>query len=532
MLSENNIKFGIFPLYCFMLLVPSLIISGDGFLKALYPLIFFVALLYNYRSFFWLSLPFYCLSPFILYYEVIYDTPTDITIWLTILGSSATEAKAYFYSIEVLLALGLIAPYLLLAPVFYAKIPAQHLKLPLWLRILGLSLICSPIYRFTQADTSTLGYLSVYRHFKQSYPLNLVLGYPSAKLEVQQVKNYMAAQNNLQCSVTSSSSSAQTIVLVLGESARRDRLSLYGYTKNNTTPYLDEHKQELWLFDNMISGSFITSRSVPTLLTGQLENTNGLAPSFLNAFNAAKFKTYWFSAQSQFGEFDSLVSAYASSAQEKSFLTQHSYSASLATHYDGELLKRFDLALADPIQSKKLIVLHFYGSHAEFSKRYPAEFAKFNDQYDNTILYTDYLLEQIIQKLQHHGGASTMLYTADHGLNLGECQNNTSAHLDIKSNFDVPFIIWASSAWKTQHPDFVQRLTTQKNQAVSSINLMPTLLDMAQIKCQSVNNAQSLLNPNFKVESRFVLTLSDTVNYDQGKNDAECHLVNTDQMIK
>ena len=515
----------VFPTYCLMLLIPSLIISGDGFVKALYPLIFFIVLLYNNRTFFWLSLPFYCLSPFILYYEIIYDTPTDITVWLTLLGSSATEAQAYFYTAEVLLALALILPYLLLIPFFYAQIPAQRLQLPLWFRIIGLSLICSPIYRFAQAETPTLGYLSVYRHFKQSYPLNLVLGYPAAKMEVQQVKNYTTAQNQIQCSTTTASSAPQTIVLVLGESARRDRLSLYGYTQNHTTPYLEQRKQQLWLFDNMISASFITSRSVPSLLTGQLKNTEGAAPSFLNAFNSANFKTYWLSAQSQFGEFDSLVSAYASSAQEKSFLTQHSYSASLATHYDGELLKSLEHALADQSNTQKLIVLHLYGSHAEFSKRYPAEFAKFDNQYDNTILYTDYLLDQVIQKLEQKGGSTTMLYTADHGLNLGECQDNTSAHLDIKSNFDVPFIVWASSGWKQQHPNLAQRFAAQQQQALSSINLMPTLLDMAQIQCQSLQNQHSILAPHYKAQPRSVLTLNDTVDYDQGHNDNECHLV-------
>ena len=40
MLSKHRIKFIVFPLYCLMLLIPSLIISGDGFVKALYPLIF------------------------------------------------------------------------------------------------------------------------------------------------------------------------------------------------------------------------------------------------------------------------------------------------------------------------------------------------------------------------------------------------------------------------------------------------------------------------------------------------------------
>lgn len=141
------------------------------------------------------------------------------------------------------------------------------------------------------------------------------------------------------------------------------------------------------------------------------------------------------------------------------------------------------------------------------------------------ILYTDYLLDQVIQKLEQKGGSTSMLYTADHGLNLGECQDNTSAHLDIKSNFDVPFIVWASSGWKQQHPNLAQRFAAQQQQALSSINLMPTLLDMAQIQCQSLQNQHSILAPHYKAQPRSVLTLNDTVDYDQGHNDSECHLV-------
>ncbi len=175
-----------------MLLVPSCIISSDGFFKALYPLIFFVFLIYHYRRFFWLSLPIYLLSPFALYYEITYNAPTEISVWLTILGSSTTEGKVYLSTLDLPLAIGLIIAYIIPLIFFYYFIPNQRLSTPIWLRILALCLIFSPIQRYLKAPDHQQGFLNVYRHFKQSYPLNLLLGLPAASLEVNRVKDFIA----------------------------------------------------------------------------------------------------------------------------------------------------------------------------------------------------------------------------------------------------------------------------------------------------------------------------------------------------
>ncbi len=268
----------------------------------------------------------------------------------------------------------------------------------------------------------------------------------------------------------------------------------------------------------------MTSKSVPTLLTGKLNGTDNLSPSIVNAFNAAGYKTYWFSAQSQYGEYDSLVSAYASSAQETQFLTQHSYSASLETHYDEELLKSFDRALAEKTHHK-FIVLHLYGSHADFTKRYPPQFNKFKDTYDNTVLYTDYLLNEVIQKLKATNVDANLIYTSDHGLNLGECKENSSLHLDMKNNFDVPLIMWSSSSWKQHHPEMASTLSKEQSSAISSINILPTLLDMRGIHCKNISQERSLFNSKYKTYPREILATSETVNYDKGHDDSQCHLV-------
>ncbi|AOA59848.1 hypothetical protein BFG52_03230 [Acinetobacter larvae] len=511
-----------------MLLIPSAIISGDGFVKALYPLLFLLGLIAHTRRFFWITLPFFILSPAVIYYEIVYDSPTDITLWFTLLGSSQSEASAYLSSINIALSTTLLLAYACMLVVFIRFIPNQKIKLPIWLRILFLCLVFIPIARYIKTEgDSQQKFLNVYRHYKQSYPLNILFGYQAAHLEVNRVKQFIANQDKIQCSIQSSNTAAPatTTVVVIGESARRDRLSLYGYQTNNTTPRLNQRRDDLWVFDNMVSGAFITSRSVPALLTGRVEDNDHLYPSFINAMNAAGYKTYWFSAQAKFGEFDSLVSAYASAAQQHKFLNQHSYSTSLHDFYDEELLPDLDQALAENKDQNKLIVLHFYGSHADFRRRYPKQFDIFKDPYDNSIAYTDYLLDQVIQKLEKQGGLSNMLYVSDHGLNLGQCQDNPSGHLDMKSNYDVPFIMWASPAWKKQNPTWSQQLKQAEQQALSAENIFPTLLDSAEIHCQNQSNQLSILNPQRPQHARKVLTLMQTVDYDQATDDDECHLV-------
>lgn len=107
--------------------------------------------------------------------------------------------------------------------------------------------------------------------------------------------------------------------------------------------------------------------------------------------------------------------------------------------YDEILLS----GLADEIRAsdkdKILVVLHTSTSHGPtYNKKYPIHFEHFKpvcnsvelancspneliNAYDNTIVYTDYLLAQTIEKLKELTDyKSTMLYVSDHGESLGK----------------------------------------------------------------------------------------------------------------
>jgi lipid A ethanolaminephosphotransferase len=118
--------------------------------------------------------------------------------------------------------------------------------------------------------------------------------------------------------------------------------------------------------------------------------------------------------------------------------------------------------------NKVLIVLHTSTSHGpEYNKKYPKEFEKFTpvctsvelahctqqeliNAYDNTIVYTDYLLHNVIEQLQAVTAYETcLLFVSDHGESLGE--NGLYMHgvpmaMAPKEQYEIPFIVWTSSA--------------------------------------------------------------------------------------
>jgi lipid A ethanolaminephosphotransferase len=114
--------------------------------------------------------------------------------------------------------------------------------------------------------------------------------------------------------------------------------------------------------------------------------------------------------------------------------------------------------------------LHTSTSHGPtYSKKYPPQFETFKpvcnsvelgkcsqteliNAYDNTIIYTDYILSQVIENLkQLKGFNSAMIFVSDHGESLGE--NNLYMHgipisIAPKEQYEIPFIVWVSDGSK------------------------------------------------------------------------------------
>ena len=320
-------------------------------------------------------------------------------------------------------------------------------------------------------------------------------------------------------------------VLVLGETARKHNFGIYGYSKN-TSPNLDSISN-LISYNDVRSNSNVTSLSIPFILSRADPNNTALKmkePPILNAFKESGFKTYWISNQqigtgSIFGLYAQLADSYINVSKSLD-----------AAGFDENILPDFDRILKDDAQ-KKFIILHTVGSHYRYNYRYPEAFEKFKpnlkkglsiesfssynnkeeiiNSYDNSILYTDFILAKIIAALKRSKSSSFMYYISDHGENLFDTTERKFLHgyeKPTKYELEIPLFIWHSNNYKENYPNVINNLVKNNDKKIMATNTFHTLLDMANIRLPNFNYKKSFANKKFDtLQKRTIYTVNKTI---------------------
>ena len=288
----------------------------------------------------------------------------------------------------------------------------------------------------------------------------------------------------------------ETYIFVIGETSRRDYYSLYGYYRD-TTPKLD--KQEgLLAFKDAISPANATVPSLKAILhlsTAEDDSQFYRTKSIVSLAKEAGYKTWWLSAQSRYGKYETSVTSSAIDSDVKQYIEGDK---TLSRTFDSILLPLLDEGLADQAQ-QKFMVMHLYGSHISYKRRYPKEYSLFNgipqgyekhakktqqkiNEYANSTAYTDYVLGEIIQKTDDKNETACVVYIADHGEYLAENRGDdfighggANPH---KVEVEVPLLIWCSKEYRDANPE--KWTAMQKNQN-SPINLDDTFYSLADI---------------------------------------------------
>ncbi|UGQ46702.1 phosphoethanolamine transferase [Massilia endophytica] len=343
----------------------------------------------------------------------------------------------------------------------------------------------------------------------------------------------------------SADTAPEVVVLVLGESSRYDRWSLNGY-KRETNPLLSQEENLVPLSD-VVTSVAATRLSVPVIISRkpamQSLKDGFTEKSFVSAYKEAGFKTWWLSNQISFGKFDTPVSVFAKEADVIQFLNLGTFNNN--SNFDEILFEPLRHALADP-SPKKLIVLHTLGSHWNYSQRHPQSFDKWkpslfgidkpvytdldikpqlNNSYDNSILYTDWFLSQVIATLKGGEQSAAMLYVADHGQTLydGSCRLAFHGH-NTQFEFHVPAFVWYSGQYLERYPDKVEQLARHRKTPLATENMFHTLLDMADIRYPDDRLEWSFLSAQFKRHKRYVDSYGWS-NYDNSTFRGDCREV-------
>jgi len=336
-------------------------------------------------------------------------------------------------------------------------------------------------------------------------------------------------------------------LLVIGEAARYDRFQINGYERP-TTPRL-AGIDGLLSFRDVISPAPATLLAVPMLLTAATapEAREALRlPSLPAAFRAAGFHVHWLSTQARHGRWDTTVSSFAQDADDARFLGSQLGNEGSAgqTALDTELIPVVRDILARNEQ-KILLILHTMGSHALYSDRYTPEFDRFpadptvcaearrrvlvegaftkeqqtalDNSYDNSILFTDSVLADLIGVLEDQHAVSGFYYVSDHGENGGDASYLPFGHGNLSSEvLHIPLLVWLSPEYRAARTRQSAALAEHVAVPISSTTTFHTLFDLAGLGGARSDPAHSIASPEFRPSVRMVTNLhGDLKDYDR-----------------
>lgn len=304
------------------------------------------------------------------------------------------------------------------------------------------------------------------------------------------------------------------IVLVIGETSRACNWSLLGYGRD-TNPYLS-HADGLAAFGNALSQSNTTHKSVPMLLspiTAEDYDDIYAHRGIITAFKEAGYATTFLSTQGRNGSF---IDFFGCEADNHRFLREELGSDCISV-VDNDLLPAVKRAI-DNTGGKRLIVLHTYGSHFDYTERYDGQTPHFTpdrpvkaepkhrdnliNSYDNTIRYTDQFLAKLIIMLEACGNEAAMVYTSDHGEDIYDDDRQLFLHASPVPSYyqlHVPFLVWMSTSYRTAHPASWEATCGNTPRTVaSSVAFFHTALDLACIQSTALDRSKSVASHIYK----------------------------------
>lgn len=320
-----------------------------------------------------------------------------------------------------------------------------------------------------------------------------------------------------------------TVVLVLGETTRGDRLGLNGYYRD-TTPHLAQ--QHLINFHNVVSNATTTLISTPIIMTrsmGELNSKIFPEKSLIAAFGEAGYETFYISyiGPSNMGE-NSIDNM--SSDADHYINTSEANKPDPTTPTDIIGLKSVQQALTAKAE-KKLIVFKLIGSHFNFHDRYTEDFNVFrpshldvpftgpkleeqdilNNSYDNSLLVTDYTVSHIIDELKQLNGRTSLAFISDHGISIFD-NPKSSYGGPTRHNYSIPLFFWFKPGYFNPH--MVETLASNTEAKIDSTCFLDTFLTINNIatnKHKGCNLATSQIKPY----PRMVIRKNKFVNFDK-----------------
>ncbi|QCE34456.1 hypothetical protein FAI40_03380 [Acetobacteraceae bacterium] len=282
----------------------------------------------------------------------------------------------------------------------------------------------------------------------------------------------------------------KNIVLVIGESATSTHYSTYGYPVL-TAPFLDKmlgQKKACYLPKAHSAANETKNAVLPSISLWSPTDTNTVLSdlNLIELANQQHYQTYWASVQSERGSYSGFIGYVAKYADyfldsESKSLLFNGEALSLKNETDESLLpflEKFSTDKAQGEDTKKLIILHLWGSHRPYREKVRKEDSQALPRaslYDRSIHRTDRILSQITEIAEKNLDHPLILYISDHGENPFRAGH---AILRGAKDYEIPVVLLGDRS--QENCDYLESLRSEDGWYSSNMNkfLMMRLLGM------------------------------------------------------
>lgn len=439
-----------------------------------------------------------------------------IDMYINVLTTSVTEATELLDNLKgaIFVVVLMYIPAIVAAIIMVVKkIRARHATLITVRRISFVIIGVGIIFFFI-----SLLFVSNFKARRELFPYNVIENLGTAIKRTNESMHYYNTSSlfSYHPTATRDKDLKEVFVLVIGETSRADNWQLFGYDRP-TNPKLSA-RSNIITFDKAVTEINTTHKAVPMLLSYLSPENFGdsvaYTKSIFSAFNDLGYTTAFISNQRRNRAY---IDFYGEEAQKCTFLTDGG-----GPQEDLNLVVAMKNILDNSSNNKIFIVLHTYGSHFEYKNRYPDDMAFFTpdskseaslsnrkeliNAYDNTIRYTDAVLDSVITTLENLDAVSTMVYVSDHAEDIFDDKRNRFLHSSPTPTYyqiHVPMLIWMSDKFITEHPEMFANAEKNANKNIATTTSMfHTLLQIAGIRSKHFDEINSIVSDKFTEQPR------------------------------
>lgn len=244
--------------------------------------------------------------------------------------------------------------------------------------------------------------------------------------------------------------------------------------------------------------------------------SNGAGLLYLGAYFYAMFFYGYYLANGGILEGDSMIvtplTAISMSAGSIKFVSE--------SRNGGKI---FDLDILDNLPQKlnpdrnSLIVIHLMGSHTKYRDRYPQEFSKFTgeadiiNEYDNSIGYTDYVIDRLFRRLAENTNLMFIGYVSDHGADPSQMGNDHNTTHFVFDMVRIPFVIGFSEKYLKARGDLVNTLSARTGECFTNDLIFDLMLGITGLSSANYyHKSYDLSSESYSVNCGNALTLLGT----------------------